>query len=217
VLGVPELADDPRFARNEDRTANRDELRPLLVERLQTRPPWSGSRRSSRAGVPCGPINTVDGGFGLARRASALDPVVHVGEGERRPVHSRRATPDRRSRDTVRYDRTPPALDEHGAEIRALAGRRASDERCEFPTLCSGTSTADEIRLLGQDLTGRPDGQESASASWAFCAGGRCDPARLLRRSASSRRCVVALADPSAFTPDGDRRPPHVPLARPTR
>ncbi len=37
VLGVPELADDPRFARNEDRTANRDELRPLLVERLKTR------------------------------------------------------------------------------------------------------------------------------------------------------------------------------------
>ena len=35
VLGVPELADDPRFARNEDRTVNRDELRPLLVERLQ--------------------------------------------------------------------------------------------------------------------------------------------------------------------------------------
>ena len=37
VLGVPELADDPRFARNEDRTVNRDELRPLLVERLRTR------------------------------------------------------------------------------------------------------------------------------------------------------------------------------------
>ena len=33
----PELADDPRFARNEDRTANRDELRPLLAERLRTR------------------------------------------------------------------------------------------------------------------------------------------------------------------------------------
>ena len=38
VLGVPGLPEDPRFARNEDRTANRDELRPLLVERLRTRP-----------------------------------------------------------------------------------------------------------------------------------------------------------------------------------
>ena len=37
VLGVPELADDARFARNQDRTVNRDELRPLLVDRLGTR------------------------------------------------------------------------------------------------------------------------------------------------------------------------------------
>ncbi|MEO6087253.1 MAG: CoA transferase, partial [Umezawaea sp.] len=34
VLGTPETADDPRFARNADRTANREELRPILVERL---------------------------------------------------------------------------------------------------------------------------------------------------------------------------------------
>src|SRR5580693_3585184 len=38
VLGLPELPDDPRFGRNEDRTANRDQLRPLLTERLSTRP-----------------------------------------------------------------------------------------------------------------------------------------------------------------------------------
>jgi crotonobetainyl-CoA:carnitine CoA-transferase CaiB-like acyl-CoA transferase len=34
VLGVPELADDDRFRSNEDRTANRDELKPLLVDAL---------------------------------------------------------------------------------------------------------------------------------------------------------------------------------------
>ena len=34
VLGVPELVDDPRFRGNQDRTANRDELRALLIERL---------------------------------------------------------------------------------------------------------------------------------------------------------------------------------------
>ncbi len=37
------VADDPRFARNADRTANREELRPLLVERLATRAGASGS------------------------------------------------------------------------------------------------------------------------------------------------------------------------------
>ena len=34
VIGAPELPADPRFAHNEDRTANRDQLRPLLAERL---------------------------------------------------------------------------------------------------------------------------------------------------------------------------------------
>jgi crotonobetainyl-CoA:carnitine CoA-transferase CaiB-like acyl-CoA transferase len=48
VLGVPELADDPRFDRNEKRTENRAELRPLLVERLRTRTKaeWRSPRRS---------------------------------------------------------------------------------------------------------------------------------------------------------------------------
>ena len=31
VLGIPEVADDERFRLNADRTANRDELHPLLV------------------------------------------------------------------------------------------------------------------------------------------------------------------------------------------
>src|SRR3954447_24124614 len=35
VLGLPGVADDPRFARNADRTANREELRPILVGRLR--------------------------------------------------------------------------------------------------------------------------------------------------------------------------------------
>src|SRR5215204_6917766 len=37
VLGLRDLVDDPRFTHNEDRTANRDQLRPLLVAKLQTR------------------------------------------------------------------------------------------------------------------------------------------------------------------------------------
>src|SRR5690349_16884790 len=37
VLGIPEIADDPRFARNADRTERREELRPILTERLAKR------------------------------------------------------------------------------------------------------------------------------------------------------------------------------------
>jgi crotonobetainyl-CoA:carnitine CoA-transferase CaiB-like acyl-CoA transferase len=116
VLGVPELADDPRFARNEDRTVNRDQLRPLLVERLSTRTAMEWFETIIAAGVPCGPINTVDGGFAFAE-SIGLDPVVRVGEGDAAVPSAR--NPITFSATPVRYDRPPPALDEHGDEIRA--------------------------------------------------------------------------------------------------
>jgi crotonobetainyl-CoA:carnitine CoA-transferase CaiB-like acyl-CoA transferase len=115
VLGLPELPDDPRFARNEDRTANRDALRPLLVERLRTRSKLEWFREIIAAGVPCGPINTVDQGVAFAEEVG-LDPVVVVGEGDaavpsvRHPIRFSETPPD--------YRLPPPALDEHGAEIR---------------------------------------------------------------------------------------------------
>lgn len=116
VLGLPELADDPRFVRNEDRTANRDQLRPLLVERLATRTAMEWFADIIAAGVPCGPINTVDGGVAFAEGVG-LEPVVEVGEGThavpsiRNPIRFSETPPD--------YLRAPPSLDEHGAEIRA--------------------------------------------------------------------------------------------------
>ena len=119
VLGVPDLADDPRFARNEDRTANRDELRPLLVARLMTRPKMDWFREIIAAGVPCGPINTVDGGVGFATEIG-LDPVVEVGEGEAMVPSIR--NPITFSETPADYRLPPPGLDEHGDEIRAWLG-----------------------------------------------------------------------------------------------
>ena len=115
VLGVPELADDPRFARNEERTANRDELRPLLVERLRTRTAMEWFDDIIGAGVPCGPINTVDDGVAFAEQIG-LDPVVEVGTGDAAMPGVRH--PIRFSDSEARYDLPPPRLDEHGEEIR---------------------------------------------------------------------------------------------------
>jgi crotonobetainyl-CoA:carnitine CoA-transferase CaiB-like acyl-CoA transferase len=115
VLGAPELADDPRFIRNEDRTANREELRPLLVERLQTRPKMEWFRELTGNGVPCGPINTIDQGVAFAEEVG-LDPVVIVGHGDeaipsvRHPI-TFSATP-------ASYRLPPPRLDQQGDEIR---------------------------------------------------------------------------------------------------
>ncbi len=115
VLGVPDLADDPRFARNEGRTANRDELRPLLVERLETRPKMDWFRELIAAGVPCGPINGIDGGVAFAEEVG-LDPVVEVGEGDAMVPSVR--NPITFSETPVDYRLPPPGLDEHGDEIR---------------------------------------------------------------------------------------------------
>jgi crotonobetainyl-CoA:carnitine CoA-transferase CaiB-like acyl-CoA transferase len=116
VLGVPELADDPRFGRNQDRTAHRDELRPLLVERLQTRSKLDWFHEIIGAGVPCGPINTIDGGVAFAEEVG-LDPVIELGP-EDSPVRSVR-NPITLSETPADYRRPPPGLGEHDAEIRA--------------------------------------------------------------------------------------------------
>jgi crotonobetainyl-CoA:carnitine CoA-transferase CaiB-like acyl-CoA transferase len=120
VIGAPELADDPRFAANQGRTANRDELRPLLAQRLATRTAAEWFDDLIAAGVPAGPINTVDAGVAFARDIG-LEPVVTAGEGEaarptvRHPI-TYSATPPS-------YPLAPPALDEQGDEVRAwLAG-----------------------------------------------------------------------------------------------
>ncbi|MFL6175096.1 MAG: CaiB/BaiF CoA transferase family protein [Ornithinibacter sp.] len=115
VLDLPELADDPRFRGNQDRTANRDTLRPLLVERLATRSTMEWFEVITAAGVPCGPINTVDGGVAFAESVG-LDPVVSVGEGEAAVPSVRH--PIRLSETPADYRLPPPGLDEHGDEIR---------------------------------------------------------------------------------------------------
>jgi len=116
VLGVAEIADDPRFRLNADRTKCRDELHPILVARLAE---WSADDlfvALNKAGVPCGPINSVSEGIELAERLG-LEPRVTVGKGTsavdvvRNPIVFSDAK--------VRYDLPPPALGEHGDEIRA--------------------------------------------------------------------------------------------------
>ncbi|WP_244875701.1 CaiB/BaiF CoA transferase family protein [Winogradskya consettensis] len=112
VLELPELPEDPRFGRNQERTRNRDELRPILVERLSKRTKDEWFRELLAAGVPCAPINTIDGGFGLAEELG-LDPVVTTGgvPGVRNPITF--------SDTPAGYTLAPPGLNEHGEEIRA--------------------------------------------------------------------------------------------------
>jgi crotonobetainyl-CoA:carnitine CoA-transferase CaiB-like acyl-CoA transferase len=116
VIGAAELADDPLYATNPGRTANREKLRPLLAARLAAKPAAEWFDLLIAAGVPCGPINTVDAGVAFAEQIG-LNPVVTVGTGEaarpgvRHPVNF--------SKTPATYPLAPPKLDEQGDDIRA--------------------------------------------------------------------------------------------------
>ena len=113
---MPELADDPRFARNEDRTANRDELRPLLVERLRTRPKQDWFRDIIAAGRAL----RADQHHRPGRRVRRGDRARSGGRRSARATRRCRrcATRSRSPRPPRDYRLPPPGLDEHGAEIR---------------------------------------------------------------------------------------------------
>jgi crotonobetainyl-CoA:carnitine CoA-transferase CaiB-like acyl-CoA transferase len=125
VLGIPEVAADPRFVRNADRTVNRAELRPILVAELAKKGAVEWFELLVAAGIPSGPINTIDGGFAMADRFG-LEPVVEVGAGERALPTTR--NPIRLSATPVSYRLPPPELDEHGAELRKWLGAPAEEQ-----------------------------------------------------------------------------------------
>ncbi len=112
VLGIADVADDPRFKLNADRTTNRAELHPLLIEKLSH---WSADDlflALNRAGVPCGPINSIAEGVQLAARLG-LGPLVDVGGG----INAIR-NPITFSASDLCYDRPPPELGADSDEIR---------------------------------------------------------------------------------------------------
>jgi crotonobetainyl-CoA:carnitine CoA-transferase CaiB-like acyl-CoA transferase len=115
AIGAPELADDPRFATSGDRNNRREELKPLLLERLATRSAADWFPVLTQAGVPCGPINDVSQGVALATDLG-LEPVADAGgiPTTRNPI-TLSATP-------ARYDLAPPALDADGAAVRSWLG-----------------------------------------------------------------------------------------------
>jgi crotonobetainyl-CoA:carnitine CoA-transferase CaiB-like acyl-CoA transferase len=60
VIGAPEWADDPRFDTNLKRVERREELVRLIEQRLQSRSRDEWIAVFAAAGLPTGPINTVD-------------------------------------------------------------------------------------------------------------------------------------------------------------
>jgi crotonobetainyl-CoA:carnitine CoA-transferase CaiB-like acyl-CoA transferase len=116
ALGLDELATDERFATNTARVAHRDELARRLGEAIAREPAdhWVTALRA--AAVPVGPINGVDEAFALADELGMEPTEIHDGVPLVRP-------PLRVDGDRPPIRRGPPALDEHGDELRAWLRR----------------------------------------------------------------------------------------------
>jgi len=60
ALNLTEIENDPRFATNTDRVANRDTLISILEEKIASEPARWWIILFRRCGVPCGTYNTID-------------------------------------------------------------------------------------------------------------------------------------------------------------
>lgn len=116
-LGLPELADDPRFVTNRKRVEHREELIPPLQAKMleQSKQEWID--RLEEVGVPAGPINSVAEVFDepqLAARQMRVQ-VPHPLNPELELVGS----PIKLSRTPVDDRRPPPMLGEHTEQVLA--------------------------------------------------------------------------------------------------
>ncbi len=122
AIGAPELGDDPRFATNRMRLANRELLVGLLTEimRQGKRDDWIAKLEA--VGVPCGPINDIAQAQAhpQAQARQLRRDLPHPAGG----VAAVTASPLRLSASPVEYRRAPPLLGEHTEEVlREVLGK----------------------------------------------------------------------------------------------
>ncbi|GAB3775492.1 CaiB/BaiF CoA-transferase family protein [Ramlibacter monticola] len=117
VAGRPELASDPRFARNQDRVRNRAVLVPMLEEVLKTRRKADWLAALEAAKVPCGAINSIGEVFAdpQVRERGMVHEWEHPLSGALNLVGS----PLKLSGTPVRTDLPPPLLGQHTEQVLA--------------------------------------------------------------------------------------------------
>lgn len=121
----PGWARDPRFSTNADRVRNEAELTPLIAARFGDFTRADLTALLDAAGVPCGPINTVADVFAdqqLVHRRM-LQHLHHPLAGTVPQVVS----PIRLQDAPLAFDRPPPVLGQHTAEVLAELGLSGAD------------------------------------------------------------------------------------------
>ena len=123
IAGRPDLAQDPRFAKNADRVRNRDVLVPIITALVKGRTTHAWTSACDAAHVPCGPINKLDQVFAdpqVVHRGMRID-LPHPLAGTVPQV----VNPIKFSATPMQYHSAPPLLGQHTAAV--LAGRLGYD------------------------------------------------------------------------------------------
>jgi crotonobetainyl-CoA:carnitine CoA-transferase CaiB-like acyl-CoA transferase len=114
-IGRPGLAEDARFKRNSDRVENRQLLVPILADVFLTQITASWLQKLSDAGVPAGPINSVES---VLTDAYAVErELVRTLNHSLNPELPTVANPVGFSRTPVCYGLAPPTLGQHTNEV----------------------------------------------------------------------------------------------------
>ena len=118
VLGQPDWATDPKFAKSAARVAYKSELLPLIAAAMKTRTRADWLEALEKAGVPCSPVNDI-GELANAPQFAAAKIVqtlpVRAGEKEGPKVVGLPIT----------FDRHRPAVATLGAQARRTHGGSA--------------------------------------------------------------------------------------------
>jgi crotonobetainyl-CoA:carnitine CoA-transferase CaiB-like acyl-CoA transferase len=112
ALGEPDLGTDARFATNAGRVAERDQLGPILSALTAPLTMAALMQRLEGAGVPCGPVNTVDQVFAEPQAVARGLTVEQTRADLNAPVRTV-ASPIRMNGAPAVSHRPPPALGEH--------------------------------------------------------------------------------------------------------
>jgi formyl-CoA transferase len=114
-LGVPEMAEDPRFATNGERLKHRDELNRIITERLSQVDGLAFSLKLLKAGLPCGPVLNAEEALSHPH-ATARGAIVEAG------WYKGIGTPVKLSRTPGSLKSPPPRFSEHAREVLGQHG-----------------------------------------------------------------------------------------------
>ncbi len=121
VISKREVASDVRFRLNAERVKHREELIPILKPVFLTKTSHEWLSMLENAGIPCGPINSLDNVFSMPQ-LEARQMLIHMDHPEIEDLRLV-GSPLKFSDTPVDYKLPPPKLGEHTEEIcRELPG-----------------------------------------------------------------------------------------------